>query len=268
MAEDKNQSSARDLLLRTIAVVGLVAVLLLGAWGIILIAFNLPNLFGTLGASVGSLFTQEQVEQQPTQTTTTQQTTPATTNTNTATSKPTNTQYTASNTYTALYGSADLAVRILSVMPAGSRTNVQFEIQNVGSNVTPSNWSFEAELPANPTYTYQSIGQQALYPGDKIVYTIGFDTPYTYNNWYCTQQYPNYNCPNYSYSYNQQYPYNYYNSGTCYHYDGYINHPTTCPGQSYQNLYGTTGRVVTITVDRYNLVTDYNRYNNTASIAI
>ncbi|MBI2004842.1 hypothetical protein HYS79_01615 [Patescibacteria group bacterium] len=292
----KEESGVRELFLRTVAIVGLVAVLLLGAWGIILIAFNLPNLFSTLGGSVSSLFAPSQQPESATPAIgAIAQDTPATVpttksnaavaakSTATASTGGASAKYVASGTRTNLYGAADLSVRILSVVPAGARTNVQFEVQNIGSNVTPSNWTFDAQLPLTPAYTYRSQGQQALYPGDKIVYTIGFDTPYTYTNWYCTLQYPNYNCPQYNYSYNNQYPYNYYNSGTCYHYDGYNNYPTTCPGVNYnQNYYSNyiygssnyaylpqqTGRLVTVTVDPYNLVADYNRANNTASVSI
>jgi len=293
MTENKEESSVRELFLRTIAVVGLVAVLLLGAWGIILIAFNLPHLFDTLGGSVSSLFTSsEQVgtttvtvadtaaQNTPATTPTTKSGTTAAKSTATAITGGASAKYVASGARTNLYGAADLSVRILSVVPAGARTNVQFEVQNIGTNVTPSNWTFDAQLPLTPAYTYRSQGQQTLYPGDKIVYTIGFDTPYTYTNWYCTLQYPN-TCPQYSYTYNYQYPYNYYQQGTCYHYDGYNNYPTPCPGVNYnQNYYNNyiygygnynytaIYRTVTVTVDPYNLVADYNRANNTASVSI
>jgi len=277
MIEHKEESGVRELFLRTVAVVGLVAVLLLGAWGIILIAFNLPHLFDTLGGSVSSLFTSS--EQVSTTTVTVTDTTSqkitttvpetqgdASTKSGTVASMGgASVKYVASGTRTNLYGASDIYVRILSVVPAGARTSVQFEVQNIGTNVTPSNWTFDAQLPLTPAYTYRSNGQQALYPGDKIVYTIGFETPYTYNN---------------------QYPYNYYNGGTCYRYDGYNNYPTTCPGinnnnynQNYYNnyTYGSsnyaylpqqTGSLVTVTADPYNLVSDYNRANNTASVSI
>ena len=42
--------------LRTVAIVGLIAVLVLGAWGIILLAFNLPTIFSNVGSSISALF--------------------------------------------------------------------------------------------------------------------------------------------------------------------------------------------------------------------
>src|SRR3989344_466538 len=47
------KTTFKDSALRTVAVLGLVAVLLLGAWGIIQIAFNLPAFLG----GIGSFFT-------------------------------------------------------------------------------------------------------------------------------------------------------------------------------------------------------------------
>jgi hypothetical protein len=104
----------------------------------------------------------------------------------TSTYKPSGT-YTASGRTSNLYGSADLSVRILSVTPNGGRYSVQFVIQNNGTNVAPYGWEFTAQLPTNPSYTFVSQPQQKLYPGDKIVYTLGFDAAaplsYGYQTW-------------------------------------------------------------------------------------
>jgi cytoskeletal protein RodZ len=51
------KTPARDLFLRTVAVLGLIAILLLGAWGIIQLAFAIPTVFSNLGGSISSLFT-------------------------------------------------------------------------------------------------------------------------------------------------------------------------------------------------------------------
>lgn len=77
-----------------------------------------------------------------------------------------------------LYGYPDLAVRLLSVSPvayAQGRSTVQFEVANYGTNVARSGWNFDAALPISGTYTYRAPAQQALYPGDRIVYTLTFD---------------------------------------------------------------------------------------------
>ena len=58
---------------------------------------------------------------------------------------------------------------------AGSRISLQFVITNIGTNAAPAGWTFNAILPYNPIYVYPSGGQQMLYPGDKIVYTLGYD---------------------------------------------------------------------------------------------
>jgi hypothetical protein len=57
METPEKKTTARDLFLRTIAVLGLIAILLLGAWGIIQLAFALPTVFSNLSTSVSSLFT-------------------------------------------------------------------------------------------------------------------------------------------------------------------------------------------------------------------
>jgi hypothetical protein len=189
------------------------------------------------------------------------------------------TTYVPANNTATLYGSADLAVRILSINSLSSvqnRVSMQFVVENVGTNVAPAGWMFTANLPVGYSYVYSSATQQALYPGDKIVYTLGFNS--AVNNQYCTQQYPNQNCPWYNQPYHP-YPY----QGICYRYDGYQNLPVACPsdinpnydyyhlndGYNYQYNYGSgsySGNVVTITVDPRNFVWDQNRYNNTASI--
>lgn len=95
----------------------------------------------------------------------------------TTTTKPTTT-YVPSGRTTNLYGAADLAVQILTApasAPAGSRVTLQFVVTNIGTNVAPAGWMFNAILPYTPTYVYPSGGQQMLYPGDKIVYTLGYD---------------------------------------------------------------------------------------------
>lgn len=91
-----------------------------------------------------------------------------------------------------LFGKADLTVSVLAYglvntktgefeavdeipynLPSGKRGAIQFEVQNIGTNVSPE-WRFEAELPTSPSYTYRSDDQQALFPQDRIVFTIGF----------------------------------------------------------------------------------------------
>lgn len=268
--------------MRIVAVLGLIAVLLLGAWGIIQLAFFIPTLVSNIGNGIGGLFTREpapesitvsvpatvtpsqafslnwrhleaagaysysiayacqsglsleaplpnsetqrvpcntpfnftnassSVRLTPVYTGTRSATTtftvsatelatgavtatgsagttvaaraatPASAAPTTPTQTP-STQYVPSGRTQNLYGSADLAVRITSVPQnarVGTRTSVQFVVENVGTNVSPQGWSFDATLPYLPTYVYSSARQQLLYPGDKIVYTLGYDIPY------------------------------------------------------------------------------------------
>ena len=204
---------------------------------------------------------------------------------NTTPAKPVATKTTtAKATYTAaprvaLHGYADLAVRVLSVTPAGNRSTVQFEVSNIGTNVAPYGWSFNALLPiaqnsyTNQPYSYPSGAQRALNPSDKIVYTLTFDSGAYNNNQVCAQQYPN-NCyPSY---YNNAY----YTGTNCYLYDGRANYPAPCTSNthpypylpartsgytdtSYNTNYGN--RAMTIQVDPYNQVAESNEVNNTAT---
>lgn len=50
------KATAKDRLLQTIAILGLIAILLLGAWGIIQLAFNLPGIFSSVGSSISGMF--------------------------------------------------------------------------------------------------------------------------------------------------------------------------------------------------------------------
>ncbi|MFZ3043982.1 MAG: CARDB domain-containing protein [Minisyncoccia bacterium] len=61
-----------------------------------------------------------------------------------------------------------------STVPKGSRPAVNFTIKNIGTNTTGS-WRFNASIPAQNTYVYQSQPQQSLAPGDSIDYALGFD---------------------------------------------------------------------------------------------
>lgn len=195
----------------------------------------------------------------------------ATSTSTTGTKKPTTTKpstqtgsngsYVPSGRTTNLYGLPDLAVRITNPgsVRNGSRVALQFVVENVGTNVSPSNWSFTAALPYNPTYTYQSAGQQALYPGDKIVYTLGYDA-------IGTQGYPTYD-PYTTYPGMQNcYGPEYYGYSWCAYQPaanvGYQPHTTSYP----PGYYPTQSQSVSISVDPYGYVAEANKYNNTATI--
>ncbi len=190
----------------------------------------------------------------------------------TTTKSPSNTTYVASGRTSNLYGYADLAVAISSVRSQNGNATAQFVVENVGTNVSPSNWSFNAILPINGSYTYPSGPQRALYPGDKIVYTLNF-SDYNSNTQYGATNYGTNSLPT------GQAGYTY---GTCNLYG-----PCAVPGysggcgatpcgytQPYTNWYpyqpaGNTGynaqKAVTITVDPNNQVFEGSKYNNSAT---
>lgn len=58
---------------------------------------------------------------------------------------------------------------------ANSRIAVRFEVVSKGTKASGS-WTFNAVLPTMPLYIYSGDSQQSLMPGDKIEFTIGFDS--------------------------------------------------------------------------------------------
>lgn len=87
-------------------------------------------------------------------------------------------------------GQADLTARILEIGTISTTTGafipkrevgtydrgaIRFEVINVG-NKTSDSWTFAAVLPTFPDYIFQSESQQPLRPGDRIEFTIGFDS--------------------------------------------------------------------------------------------
>ncbi|HEY5383105.1 MAG TPA: hypothetical protein VIJ88_00950 [Candidatus Paceibacterota bacterium] len=156
------------------------------------------------------------------------------------------TAYYPAATRAALYGYPDLAVHIVSVVPNGTRTTVQFVIENDGTNSVRSGWTFNATLPIDGGYTFESQPQQMLYPGDKIVYNLGFD------NTFGSAQNGSYNTGP-----------SYYNAGgyTC---NGYN---CTTPSQ-YNTGYNATPYsigTITITADPQSYIAELNKGNNAAS---
>ncbi len=170
---------------------------------------------------------------------------------------PSTTYYPAAHRATNLYGYGDLAVHFTSVAPSANTTAVTFVIENDGTNVITSGWTFNATLPINGSYTFGSQPQQTLYPGDKIAYTLRFagtnppsPSPYQYNqyNYSAGYQTSGYNCNGFSCNNNN-----------------YLNN--SYPNYQYGN-YGYQTAVVTITADPQNYVPEYNKGNNTAQTTI
>lgn len=55
------------------------------------------------------------------------------------------------------------------------RAAIRFEIVNLGSKAA-KDWTFAAVLPTFPGYIFQSNTQQTLMPGDRVQFTLGFDS--------------------------------------------------------------------------------------------
>jgi len=227
---------------------------------------------------------------QPTQPTTPSTPSTPTNNNNSATYVP------AAARPAQLYGQPDLSVRVTSITPVQSyygygqnynaqqtrRYTMQFTIENVGTNVALSGWNFNTQTPWLPnTYTFTSQSQQTLYPGDRIVYTLGFDAMVENQN--CTMQYPS-TCPRYD-TYPPYTNPNNQNTTCGYRYNGYSN-VYACGytdsngtwidvGTNYnQTQYNYTypnynqNRTVTINVDPQNWVPELNDYNNRATATL
>ncbi len=181
MSAESHGTGVRETFLRTVAVVGLLAVLILGAWGIILLASYLPTAFQGWGDDntyvvnpddEGEFVDDEEevvvvvpaTPVKPSYTYPSQPSQPAV-------------MYVPATQRAQLYGLPDLSVRVNSVSPiGGNRMSVQFAVQNVGSNTAPSGWMLNAQIPwQSSSYTYVSPSQRTLYPGDQIYYTLSFD---------------------------------------------------------------------------------------------
>lgn len=174
-------------------------------------------------------------------------------------SSNTGAKYVASNRTANLYGYADLAVYMTgnpgSVRP-GSRIAMQFVIENIGTNVALGGWAFSALLPYNPVYTYQSAPQQALYPGDKIVYTLTYDAQY--GDMYGGTG----GCSGWSYPCVTQ-PTIYGGPGTCNAYGPCNATNYYAPGVPGLATYQQTASVQ---ADNYNQIAEINKSNNYAAI--
>jgi hypothetical protein len=89
-----------------------------------------------------------------------------------------------------LYGLPDLATKIIatgylagpdtssfvpaSIIPPGARPAVEFSIANNGTNSTGP-WNFLAEIPSKGNQVFTSPTEPSLNPGDHTVFTLGFN---------------------------------------------------------------------------------------------
>lgn len=163
--------------------------------------------------------------------------------------------YTAARRTANLYGYPDLQVAITSAYSQGGNATVTFVVTNVGTNVSPGNWSLVATLPTGQQYP--SDPQPALYPGDKVAFTLNYSDyagSYSPNYTYGTcNQYGPCAVPGYTGGY-QPAPYG-CTANSAYGYG--------CSGNAYPAYGGT--KTVSVTVDPYNQVAESSKANNYAS---
>ncbi len=55
-------------------------------------------------------------------------------------------------------------------------TQLRFEIGNRGTKAVNAGWTFMVKIPYAAGYTFYSQPQQAMGPGDKVVYTMNFQS--------------------------------------------------------------------------------------------
>jgi hypothetical protein len=201
-------------LTRIAGIAGFIAIIGIGMWGSVAIARNTPGVFTSLASAVTS-FTSIFIPAKhpaPAATVVEPATTPAVTAPVTTpipvstTPAPAPTPRTAgpatSNTYplsgaiTAASnpsGYVDLSVRVIEqgvvnkdtgAFTASSSPNradpmtrvaVRFVVENIGTKTSPQ-FTFNAVLPTFPGDIFSSPTEQALGPGDRIEFTLGFDS--------------------------------------------------------------------------------------------
>lgn len=211
MNQNEVASSAREAAIKSLAVVGFIALVGAGIWLAIYSTRFVPAAVDRIGAAavyLGSVFTRDNdpgltVVPTPSATTTIpfgNATSTAATSTKPTGGTPTAGSQTSTTVQitgtigapTNLYGLPDLSVRITAVgylttssadsfvesssVPRGERPAVKFTVTNFGTNRAGA-WRFEAELPTRRSFTYRSPSQQSLNPGESIEYTLGFDQP-------------------------------------------------------------------------------------------
>lgn len=208
-----NRNPGRRAAVNTLAVIGFIALLIIGIGLAIYSARNFPKLSSRLnGAAVvlSSIFHAK--DEQPTLNVVTATTTlpigaavaattTATTTTATHTSggaihagSPVTTVVTTTPTPVAPYGNPDLAVTVTDVgytmqpgdtstftgsndVPSGKNGAIKFSVTNVGTNVS-GNWTFAVDIPTSPSQHFVAPMQESLNPGDRIDFVVGFDRGY------------------------------------------------------------------------------------------
>ncbi len=205
-----NRKSGRRAAVNALALVGFIALLIIGVGLAIYSARFIPNIasrFGGAAVSLSSIFNRNEtpalevvtatttlpIEAPVTVATTTATTTAVTTTPPVKRPNPgqSTTVTSVVSTPVAPYGNADLTVLSArtgylttpgntatfvasSNVPFGSSGAIQFTVTNTGTNYTGS-WAFNVDVPTSPAQNFSSGNQSSLAPGDSIDYVLGFD---------------------------------------------------------------------------------------------
>ncbi len=169
-----------------------------------------------------------------------------------------------------LYGLPDLSVIIISATPNIGGYSVQFAVQNLGTNVAPAGWTFNANIPLTTSYVYQSQPQPALHPGDSIMYTLNFSMPSrsTYQQYTPYTGYTNPCQTSYTYNGTYNYPDQTYDCATNQQQQRYIYQNIYQPDQTNWYTNPTASRTFSVTVDPTSMLQESSKANNTASITL
>jgi hypothetical protein len=205
-----NRNPGRRAAVNALAIVGFIALIIIGIGLAIYSASSFPKLTSKIGGaavSLSSVFRGKDTEPASLQVITATSTLPiddAVVATSTeivaTTTKPTGTKTpTSHTTYQTVtvtqeatpYGDPDLYVTITDIgyLRTDGDTDtfesanlidndkdgaVKFTITNIGTNVTGA-WKFKAEIPSSPSQNFTSPNQDSLKPGDSIDYVLGFE---------------------------------------------------------------------------------------------
>ena len=210
-----NRNPGRRAAVNALAIVGFIALLIIGIGLAIYSARFVPSIasrFGGAAVSLSSIFKQNDAPAlqvvtatttlpfeavTATSTATTTQTAATTTTahtgtgTGTGTTGQTTTTVTTVTTPVAPHGLSDLAVIITNVgylnIPGNTSTFIPSNnvpngksgaIQFTVTNAGTNytgNWSFNVSIPTSPSQNFSSGNQNSLAPGDSVDYTLGFD---------------------------------------------------------------------------------------------
>lgn len=206
MTEKKTHTATK--MIKILASVGLIVVLAFGVWGGVQIIKSAPSIFSTLLSSltasvinITSVFIPSETNKNtPEEESPVEDEKSSDNNNDTLPTQVTQTKGQEINdTYMFSDGNivisdpngfVDLSVIILrtgildkttnefiatSSIQLSDRVAIQFEVINEGTK-TSDGWAFNAVLPTFPHHIFQSKGQQALGPGDRIEFTLGFDS--------------------------------------------------------------------------------------------